>query len=295
MKVGWIGLGNMGSAMARNVMKAGHELIVYNRTRSRAEALQAEGAKVAGSPTEVAAAPVVVTMLADDEALEQIIFGSGKVLETLARGSTHISMSTISVALAKRLAEAHRKAGQSYISAPVLGRPEAAAAAKLFIIVAGPGEVARQCQPLFDAIGQRTYTMGEDASLANVIKLSANFLIASVIENLGEAFALVRKYGINPQQYLEFLTTSLFDAPAYKTYGTLIAQDRYELAGFKLPLGLKDIRLTLAAAESMAVPLPVASLVHDHMVTAIARGGQESDWSSIARLAAENAGLKSSS
>lgn len=295
MKVGWIGLGNMGSAMARNVMKAGHELIVYNRTRSRAEALQAEGAKVAGSPAEVAAAPVLVTVLADDQALEQIIFGSGKVLETLARGSIHISMSTISVALAKRLAEAHREAGQSYISAPVLGRPEAAAAAKLFIIVAGPGEVALQCQPLFDAIGQRTYTIGEDASLANVIKLSANFLIASVIESLGESFALVRKYGINPQQYLEFLTTSLFDAPAYKTYGTLIAQDRYEPAGFKLPLGLKDIRLTLAAAESMAVPLPVASLVHDHMVTAIARGGQESDWSSIARLAAENAGLKSSS
>jgi 3-hydroxyisobutyrate dehydrogenase-like beta-hydroxyacid dehydrogenase len=293
MKIGWIGLGNMGSAMARNLIKAGHQLIVYNRTRSRAEALQAQGAKVAGSPAEAAAAPVLVTMLADDQALEQIIFGSGKVLETMARGSTHIGMSTISVALAKRLTEAHREAGQSYISAPVLGRPEAAAAAKLFIIVAGPGEVARRCQPLFDAIGQRTYTMGEDASLANVVKLSANFLIASVIESLGEAFALVRKYGINPQQYLEFLTTSLFDAPAYKTYGTLIAQDRYEPAGFKLPLGLKDIRLTLAAAESMAVPLPVASLVRDHMLTAIARGGQESDWSSIARLAAENAGLKS--
>ncbi len=295
MKIGWIGLGNMGSAIAPNLIKAGHQLIVYNRTRSRAEALQAQGATVADSPAEAAAAPFLVTMLADDHALEQIILGSGKVLETMARGSIHIGMSTISVALAKRLADAHRKAGQSYISAPVLGRPEAAAAAKLFIIVAGPGEVARQCQPLFDAIGQRTYGMGEDASLANVIKLSANFLIASVIENLGEAFALVRKYGINPQQYLEFLTTSVFDAPAYKTYGTLIAQDRYEPAGFKLPLGLKDIRSTLAAAESMAVPLPVASLVRDHMLTAIARGGQESDWSSIARLAAENAGLKSSS
>ncbi len=295
MKVGWIGLGNMGQAMARNLLKAGHELIVYNRTRSRAEELQAEGAKVAGSPAEVAAAPLFVTMLADDQALKQIIFGSGKVLETLARGSTHVCMSTISVALAKHLAEAHRKAGQSYVSAPVFGRPEAAAAAELFIVVAGPGEVARQCQPLFDVLGQRTYVMGEDASMANLIKLSGNFLIASMIENLGEAFALVRKYGINPQQYLEFLTTSLFAVPVYKTYGTLIAQDRYEPVGFKLPLGLKDIRLTLAAAESMAVPLPVASLIHDHMVTAIARGGEHADWSSFARLAAENAGLKSSS
>jgi 3-hydroxyisobutyrate dehydrogenase-like beta-hydroxyacid dehydrogenase len=295
MNVGWIGLGNMGSAMASNLMKAGHQLTIYNRTRSRAEALQAEGAKVADSPAEAADAPLLVTMLADDHALEQIIFGSGKVLEVLAPGSTHICMSTISVALAKRLAEAHRKAGQSYISAPVLGRPEAAAAAKLFVLVAGPGDVARQCQPLFDAIGQRTYRMGEDAFLANVIKLSANFLIASVIENLGEAFALVRKYGIAPQQYFEFLTTSLFDAPLYKTYGTLIAQDRYEPAGFKMPLGLKDIRLTLAAAESAGVPLPVASFIHDQMVTAIGRGGAESDWSSIARLAAENAGLKPSS
>jgi 3-hydroxyisobutyrate dehydrogenase-like beta-hydroxyacid dehydrogenase len=258
--------------------------------------LRAEGAKVGDSPAEVAAAaPFLVTMLADDQALEQIIFGSGKVLEALARGSTHVSMSTISVALSKRLAESHEKAGQAYVSAPVFGRPEAAAAAKLFIVVAGPGDVARQCQPLFDALGQKTYVMGEDASMANVIKLSGNFLIASVIENLGEAFALVRKYGVDPQQYLEFLTTSLFAAPVYKTYGTLIAQDKYEPVGFKLLLGLKDIRLTLAAAESMAVPLPVASLIRDRLITAMAQGWQDADWSSFARLAAENAGLKSSS
>jgi 3-hydroxyisobutyrate dehydrogenase-like beta-hydroxyacid dehydrogenase len=295
MKVGWIGLGNMGQAMARNLLKAGHELIVYNRTRSRADELRAEGAKVGDSPAEVAAAPLLVTMLADDEAVEQIILGSGKVLEALARGSTHVSMSTISVALSKRLAESHEKAGQAYVSAPVFGRPETAAAAKLFIVVAGPGEVARQCQPLFDALGQKTYVMGEDASIANVIKLSGNFLIASIIESLGEAFALVRKYGADPQQYLEFLTTSLFAAPVYKTYGTLIAQDKYEPVGFKLALGLKDIRLTLAAAESMAVPLPFASLIHDRLITAIAQGAQDADWSSFARLAAENAGLKSSS
>jgi len=292
MKVGWIGLGNMGQAMARNLLKAGHELVVYNRTRSRAEALRAEGARVTDSPAEAATAPVVVTMVADDPALEDVIFGSGKVLEALPRGDTHLSMSTISVALSKRLAAAHRQFGHAYVAAPVFGRPEAAAAAKLFVVAAGPHEAVRRCQPLFDAMSQRTYVIGEDACAANVIKFSGNFLIASMIESLGEAFALVRKYGIDPNQYLEILTTSLFAAPIYKTYGTLIAQDKYEPVGFRMVLGLKDIRLALAAAESAAVPMPVASLIRDRLLTAMARGMRDADWASFARLAAENAGLK---
>jgi 3-hydroxyisobutyrate dehydrogenase-like beta-hydroxyacid dehydrogenase len=292
MKTGWIGLGKMGQAMARNLLKARHEVMVYNRTRSRAEELRADGATVASSAAEAANASILVTMLSDDNALEQMILGPGKILEALARGSTHVSMSTISVALSKHLGEVHTKAGQVYVSAPVFGRPEAAAAAKLFIVAAGPSAAVRQCQPIFDALGQRTYIMGEDAPIANVIKLSGNFLIASIIESLGEAFALVRKYGVDPQQYLEFLTTSLFAAPVYKTYGTLIAQDKYEPVGFTLPLGLKDIRLTLAAGEAAAVPLPVASLIRDRMITAIAQGAQDADWASFARLAAENAGLK---
>jgi len=293
MKVGWIGLGNMGQAMARNLIKAGHEVVAYNRTRARAEELGREGARVVSSPAETATAPIVVTMLADDPALEDVIFGSGKVLETLGRGNTHISMSTISVALSKRLAEVHRKLGQVYVAAPVFGRPEAAAAAKLFIVVAGPKEAVAQCQPLFDALGQRTYAVGEEASAANVIKFSGNFLIASMIESLAEAFALVRKHGIDPQQYLEILTSSFFNAPVFKTYGGLIAQDKYEPVGFRLALGLKDIRLALAAAEAAAVPMPVASLIRDRMLTAMAQGKQDADWASFARLAAENAGLKS--
>lgn len=292
MKVGWIGLGNMGLPMARNLLKAGHEVIVYNRTRSRAESLQADGARVAGVPAEAAAAPVVATMVADDSALEDIIFGSGKVLATLARGATHISMSTISVALSKRLAEGHAQAGQAYVSAPVFGRPEAAAAAKLFVVAAGPDQAVRACQPLFDAVGQRTFVMGEDAPVANVIKLSGNFLIASTIESFGEAFALTRKYGVDPRQFLDFLTNSLFTAPVHKTYGTLIAEDKYQPVGFKVPLGLKDVKLVLAAAESASVPMPVANLIHDRFVTLIAHGMQDSDWATIARLAAENAGLK---
>ncbi|MHB8653440.1 MAG: NAD(P)-dependent oxidoreductase [Terriglobia bacterium] len=292
MKVGWIGLGNMGQPMARNLLKAGHELVVYNRTRSRADSLQAEGAKVAASPAEAAAAPVLVTMVADDPALEDLIFGAGKVLEVMRRGATHISMSTISVALSKRLAEAHAKHGQNYVSAPVFGRPEAAVAAKLFVVAAGPQKAVSACQPLFDAIGQRTFVMGEDAPVANVIKLSGNFLIASTIESFGEAFALARKYGVNPHHFLDFLTNSLFTAPVHKTYGKLIADDKYQPVGFKVPLGLKDLRLVLAAAEAASVPMPLASLVRDHFITLMAQGKQDEDWATIARLGAENAGLK---
>jgi 3-hydroxyisobutyrate dehydrogenase-like beta-hydroxyacid dehydrogenase len=292
MQIGWIGLGNMGLPMARNLMKAGHELIVYNRTRSRAEPLQSDGAKVAAAPPDAAAAPFVVSMVSDDHALEDLIFGSGNVLESMPHRATHVSMSTISVALSKRLAEAHAKAGQNYVSAPVFGRPEAAVAAKLFVVACGPPEAVRACQPLFDAVGQRTFVMSEDAPVANVIKLTGNFLIASTIESFGEAFALARKYGVEPKQFLDFLTNSLFSAPIHKTYGTLIAEDKYQPVGFKVPLGLKDVRLVLAAAEAASVPLPLANLIHDRFVTLMANGMQESDWATIARLAAENAGLK---
>jgi 3-hydroxyisobutyrate dehydrogenase-like beta-hydroxyacid dehydrogenase len=175
----------------------------------------------------------------------------------------------------------------------VFGRPDAAVAAKLFVVAAGPGQGIAACQPLFDAVGQRTFVMSDDAPVANVIKLCGNFLIASTIESFGEAFALARKYGVDPRQFLEFLTNSLFTAPIHKTYGTLIAEDKYQPVGFKVPLGLKDVRLVLAAAESAAVPMPVANLVHDRFVTLMAHGMQESDWATIARLAAEDAGLKS--
>jgi len=292
MKVGWIGLGNMGLPMARNLLKARHELVVYNRTRSRADSLQSDGAKVAASPAEAAAAPVLVTMVADDPAVEDLVFGAGKVLESLARGATHISMSTISVSLSRRMAEAHAKAGQVYVSAPVFGRPEAASAAKLFIVACGPGGAVRACQPLFDALGQRTFVMGEDASVANVIKLTGNFLIASTLESFGEAFALVRKYGVKPHQFLDFLTSSMFTSPLHKTYGSLIADDKYQPVGFKVPLGLKDVRLVLSAADAASVPMPLASLLRDHFIILMAQGKQDADWATIARLAAENAGLK---
>lgn len=291
MNVGFIGLGNMGRGIAENLLKAGHSLTVYNRTRSRAEALASKGARVADTPGECCKGDVVFTMLADDAAVEAVALGAGGVIASLPAGAVHVSMSTISVALSGRLAEAHAGAGSVYVAAPVFGRPEAAAAAKLFVVAAGPAAALARCQPLFDAVGQRTYSMGERAVAANAVKLAGNFLIAAMLESLGEASALVRKYGITPMQFFELITTSLFNAPVYKTYGSLIAGETYQPAGFQLPLGLKDVRLALAAGEAVNVPLPVASLVRDHMISAIARGYGESDWSVIAKISAENAGL----
>jgi 3-hydroxyisobutyrate dehydrogenase-like beta-hydroxyacid dehydrogenase len=291
MDVGFIGLGQMGQAMARNLLKAGHRVTVYNRTRDKAEVLASDGAKVAGNPAEAWRNPVVITMLAEDAAVEAVTFGKGSGLSTLGEGAVHISMSTISVALSDRLAEAHRDAHQVYVAAPVFGRPEAAAAAKLFIVAGGAQSAVAQCQPLFDAIGQRTFVVGDKPSSANLVKLSGNFLLATVIECLGEAFALIRKGGVDPHAYLEILTSTLFSAPAYKTYGGLIANEQYEPAGFKMSLGLKDLRLALAAADALAAPMPAASLVHDHFLAGVAQGEGDSDWSALARLSARNAGL----
>jgi len=293
MKVGFIGLGNMGSAIARNLIQAGHTLTVYNRTRSRAEPFGSLGARIAETPSEaVGDVEVLFTMMADDAAVEAVILEPGNALQALPAGAVHISMSTISVALSRHLAEAHRERKQHYLSAPVFGRPEAAAAAKLFVVAAGPSEQIERCRPLFDAIGQKTFVAGDDAHAANVIKLAGNFLITTVIESLAEAFAFGRKLGVDPQTFLDVLTNSLFSAPIYRTYGNIIASDKFEPAGFKLPLGLKDNRLLLAAAEEARVPMPMASLVHDRFVTALAQGLAESDWSAIARVSYESAGLR---
>ena len=292
MKVGFIGLGAMGRGMARNLLKAGHEVTVYNRTRARAEELAREGIKVAASPAETAAGEVVITMLADDHALEDVLFGKGDLLSKLRADQVHVSMSTISVEPSRNLVEAHGRHGTAYVSAPVFGRPDAAEGAKLFVVAAGPRPAVAKCEPLFSAMGQRTFILGEDPPAANVVKLGGNFLIASTIECLGEAFALVRKHGIDPQQCLDILTNSFFSAPFQKNYGGIIAQQRYEPPGFTLRLATKDVRLILAAADDADVPMPVAGVLHDRFLTGLARGLGEKDWSAIAQLAAESAGLK---
>lgn len=293
MKVGFVGLGNMGSAIARNLIKAGHSLTVYNRTKSRAEDLQALGARVAETPGNAASeAEVVITMLADDHALEAVVLGPGNILESLPTSAVHVGMSTISVALSRRLAILHNEKQQRYIAAPVFGRPDAASAGKLFVVVSGAADQIERSKPLFDAIGQKTFVAGDEAFAANVFKLAGNFMITTVIESLSEAFALIRKSGLDPNKFLEVLTGSLFSSPVYRNYGAMIAADNFEPVGFKLPLGFKDNKLVLRAAEEVAVPMPMANLVHDRFVTAIAQGMSNSDWAAIARISAQDAGLK---
>ena len=290
MKIGFIGLGNMGVAMAANLLKAGHNLTVYNRTRARAEPLAAQGAKIASTLAEACQGEVVFTMLADDDAVESVVYGDEGVLAALAKGAIHISSSTISVALAEQLTAEHNQRGQQFIAAPVFGRPKAATEAKLFILPAGPRSALDAAAPLFQAIAQKTFIVSDTPKAASLVKLSGNFLIASVIEALGEAMALVGKAGIDRHEYLNILTSTLFGAPVFKTYGELIAGGKFEPAGFAAPLGLKDIRLTLAAAEAARVPLPLASLLRDRFLTLLANGGETLDWSAIARLAARDAG-----
>src|SRR5581483_6219401 len=255
MRIGFVGLGGMGSGIARNLVRAGHEVIVHNRTAAKAEDLAREGAVAARALTELAGVEVAFTMLADDPAVEQIALGEGGLRDVLGAGAVHVSMSTIGVALARRLEDAHRAAGQTLVSAPVFGRPEAAAAAKLFVVAAGPDPALARVRELFAAIGQRTFELGDDPVAANVVKLGGNFLLAAAIEAIGEAAALVRKNGVDPARFVEVLTGTLFACRAYEGYGAMIAQQRFEPAGFQLGLGLKDVRLVLAAGDASSTPL----------------------------------------
>jgi 3-hydroxyisobutyrate dehydrogenase-like beta-hydroxyacid dehydrogenase len=293
MKLAFIGLGSMGLPMATNLLKAGNDLTVYNRTRDRAESLGKQGARVAGSPREAASGvDVLITMLADDAAVEAVMFGDQGALVGLGRGAIHLSMSTIGHAFSRRLASEHSARDQKYVVAPVFGRPDAAQAAKLWIVVAGPGDAIERCRPLFGAIGQGVEVVGEDPPVANVVKLAGNFVLASAIEALGEAFALVRKYGVDPKRFLDIANGRLIRSPVYENYGNLIAGERYQPAGFKLRHGLKDARLALAAGEEVTAALPLASLLRDHYLTAMARGWSDLDWAALAKLSAVNAGLE---
>jgi 3-hydroxyisobutyrate dehydrogenase-like beta-hydroxyacid dehydrogenase len=291
MELGLIGLGNMGSGIAKSLLRAGHKVAGYNRTRAKAEALVSSGATVALSIADACRAGIVFTVMADDSAVTDTVFSSGGILASLPRGGTHISCSTISIALADKLAAEHCKAGQIFISAPVFGRPDAAEAAKLAIVAAGDQAAIDRCKALFESMGPKLMVIGDKPSQANTVKLAGNFMIATVLESLSESIAFARKSGVDPAGLLDFLTSTLFNAPVYKTYGGLILEGKYQPAGFVVPLGLKDIRLVLQAAEARNVPLPIASVIRDRFLTAIARGHEKSDWSVLGQIAAEDAGL----
>jgi 3-hydroxyisobutyrate dehydrogenase-like beta-hydroxyacid dehydrogenase len=289
MDIGFIGLGHMGSAVAANLLKSGHSLTVWNRTPAKAEALASAGARRAERPADTATGDVVITMLADDHAVETVVFGEGGLLSAPAR-PIHISLSTISVALAERLTAAHADAGSGYVSAPVFGRPAAAEAAQLFVLAAGLPQTLATCQPIFDAIGQRTFVIGERPSTANVVKLCGNFMIMSTIESLAEAMMLGDRHGVEKATLLEVLIGTLFGAPVYQTYGQILVDERFRPAGFAAPLGLKDMNLVSAAATEARVPMPVLSLLRDRLLATIAREGEDIDWSGIAKVVADNAG-----
>ncbi|WP_461553997.1 NAD(P)-dependent oxidoreductase [Sulfuriferula sp.] len=291
MKTGFIGLGKMGAGMASRLCQAGYELTVYNRSVERLQPLIAAGAKAAKNIAEVCDAEVVFTMLANDAALSEVTLGPSGILEHLKPGAIHVSCSTVSVALSAQLADAHSEKQQGFIAAPIFGRPDAAAAGKLFMVAAGKQELIAKIQPLLSILGQRTFIVSDDPEKANLVKLSGNFLIATVIESLGEAMALVEKGGVDRHQYLDLLTSSLFNVPLYKNYGTMIADRHFEPAGFAAHLGQKDMRLVLAAAEDLKVPLPFASILRDRFLDLAAHGGDNLDWSAVGSLAAKDAAI----
>ncbi len=289
MDIGFIGLGAMGQAIARRLLAAGYRLTVWNRSPLPAQALAGEGASIAATPTEAAARPVVFSMLADDAAVDAVFVLQG-ALQALPAGGVHVNMATIAVALAERLAEMHAARGVGYVAAPVFGRPDAAAAGRLQVLAAGdPAQVAR-VQPLLEAVGQRVWPFGSAPARANAVKLAGNFMLAAAIETMAEAATLAQAHGVAPADFLGLMTQTLFASPAYQNYGTLIAQQRYEPAGFRLRLGLKDVGLALQAADAGAVPMPVAGVLRDNFLDAIAHGDAELDWAALAKVAARRAG-----
>jgi 3-hydroxyisobutyrate dehydrogenase-like beta-hydroxyacid dehydrogenase len=292
MRIGFLGLGNMGAPIAANLARAGHDVSIWNRTADKARSLIDAGATLVANPKAVASrSDVVFTMLADDAALDSVLGGENGALAGLKAGALHVSMSTIAVATAERIAAMHRALGQRFLCAPVFGRPEAAAAAKLFVVAAGDPADLQTATPLLNAVSQRVFYLGETPSTASLVKLCGNFMILSAIEALGEAMALAEKGGVAKTQLLEVLTGTLFDSPAYRTYGAIIAAERYKPAGFAAPLGLKDMRLVGQSADALRVPMPLLSLLRDHLLQTIAQEGEDIDWSAIALAIKKNAGL----
>jgi 3-hydroxyisobutyrate dehydrogenase-like beta-hydroxyacid dehydrogenase len=294
VKVGFIGLGKMGVGMAANLIRAGHEAIVYNRTAEKALPLQQLGASVATHVNEACAADVVVTMVADDRALSDIVFSDDGLSAALRPGCIHLSMSTISVALAEKISQAHARNEQLFVSAPVFGRPDAAAAGQLFIIAAGATDALKRVQSLLSVMGQSTLVVSEHPRDANLVKISGNFMIASMTQAFGEAIALVRKAGMPAQTFVDAMASTIFNVPIYKRYGGLIASESFSPPGFAAELGHKDLGLVLEAAKALGVPMPLGDLLRERLERLLVEGGASLDWTALGALSAADAGLPKS-
>jgi 3-hydroxyisobutyrate dehydrogenase-like beta-hydroxyacid dehydrogenase len=291
--VGFIGLGSMGTPMAKNLLAAGFEVRVFNRTAAKAQPLATAGARVVARPAD-AAPPggIVATMVANDAALEELVVGEAGIAASLGAGGVHISMSTVSPETSRRLAAVHAGHGGHYLAAPVFGRPAAAAAKKLWICQSGPERAKQVARPVLEALGQAVYDFGDDPGAANVVKLCGNFLILSAVEAMAEAFALAEKNGVDRTALAECFGQAMFACPIYQTYGQIIAQRKYEPAGFGLSLGMKDIKLVRDAAEISRVPMAVSNLLYERLLGSLAKGRENLDWSAIELLVAEGAGLQ---
>jgi 3-hydroxyisobutyrate dehydrogenase-like beta-hydroxyacid dehydrogenase len=296
MRIGFIGLGNMGEPMARNLIRAGHRLTIYNRTRQRAETLESEGARVADTPADAAAdAEVLITMLADDRAVRSVLLGAGPeqtpAIDALAPEAIHMSASTIGIECSKELEREHRVRSQGYVATPVIGRAEAARDKALWVIAAGAEDAVERCRPLMEALSRGITIAGREPWKANLTKIGVNFMLATVLETFGEAYAMLEKSGLDPHAFLDVVNNGAFRSPVYANYGAMIADRKYEPAGFSLKLGLKDTELALEAAKTVQAPLPFASVLRDHYLQALAYGHGELDWSALAEVARQNAGV----
>ena len=293
MKIGFIGLGRMGQGMAARVLGGGHDLLVYNRSAGKSADLAKAGAKVAANIADVCKdRDLVISMVADDAALEQTTLGPGGVRESLPKSAVYAAMGTHSAGAIQAVDAALKAKGLTFVAAPVLGRPDAAAAGQLVIVAAGPADALKSCEPAFSVIGRKTMEAASAPEAAIAIKLANNFVLGCAVETMAEAFALVRKYGVNPQVFYDVMTEGLFAAPAYKVYGKLIVDSSYDKPGFTVKLGLKDIKLALAAAELVGVPLPSGSVVRDRLVGAIGHNEGDKDWAVLGREAARASGLE---
>ena len=288
MDIGFIGLGSLGQAMARNLVAAGHAVKVWNRSPEAARAIA--GATAVATPADAMSGDVAITMLADDAAVRGVILDSG-ALTAASKGLVHVMMATISIALVDELVAAHRAAGLAYVAAPVFGRPPAAAAAQLNIVAAGDPDAIARVQPLFDVLGTRTWRIGDEPQRANAAKLAGNMMIALAIEAMAEATSLTESYGVSSADFLDIVTSTIFASPSYKSYGGNIAKGTYEPAGFKLRLGLKDVNLAIDAAAARGTTLPAAEIVRDALTDGVSQGLGDKDWSALAEVAHRRAGL----
>jgi len=293
LRVGFIGLGRMGQAMAARILGAGHDLVVFNRSADKATELVKGGAVLASNVKQACEGrEIVITMVSDDAALREVTLGAGGVRESLGQGEIHLAMGTHAVAEIQKLASVHSDAKQILVAAPVLGRPDMAAIGQVSIVAGGPSQAVKKCDPLFQVIGKRTFQCGDRAEHASVTKLANNFMLGCAIGAMAEGFSLTRKFGVVPQVFYEVMTEGLFAAPAYKVYGKIMVDEAYDKVGFTAMLGLKDFSLIMAAAEAARVPLPSGNAFRDRLLSAIAHGDGTKDWAVVGREQARASGLE---